>query len=72
MPMMVDTAIEVFLRYTQNPKTIAIRINKNDTIATDALDALAATSNAPASSYFAPKVDATIEANAATTSNKVR
>ena len=41
-------------------------------MATDALDADAAKSTAPDSSNFTPKVDATIDANAATTRIKVR
>ena len=64
--------MDAFLRYTKNPNTMAITIKSKDTIATDALEALAATSMAPDSVTCAPKVVATIEAKAATTRSSVR
>ena len=72
IPKIVEIAMDMFLRYTANPNTMAIRINNRDTIATEALDALAALSNTPASSNLAPKVEATMEAKAATTKSRVR
>ena len=71
-PRIVETAMEALRRYTIKPKTMAIMINNKDTIATDALVAEAALSIAPASSTTAPKVVATIDANAATTRIRVR
>jgi hypothetical protein len=50
---------------------MAIKIKSNETIATEALDALAALSSTP-STYVDPKVVATIEAKAATTRSNVR
>ena len=72
IPRTVERPMDIFLRYTQNPNTMAIKINNSDTMATEALDALAAISRTPASSYFAPKVEATIDAKAATTKSSVR
>ena len=70
-PNTVEISIGVLRRYTQKPNAIATTINNKDTIATVALDALAALSRTP-STYVAPKVDATIEAKAATTRINVR
>ena len=71
-PRIVETAMDALRRYTMKPKTIAITINNRDTIATDALVADAAVSIAPASSTTAPKVVATMDANAATTRISVK
>ena len=64
--------IGMLRRYTQKPNTIAIRMNRIEIIATVAGVADFAISRAPLSSYTAPKVEATIEANAATTKIRVR
>ena len=64
--------IGILRRYTQKPNTTAIRINSKEIIATVAGVADLAISSAPLSSYTAPNVEATIEANAATTRIRVR
>ena len=64
--------IGMLRRYTQKPNTIAIRMNRIEIIATVAGVADFAISSAPLSSYTAPKVEATIEAKAATTKISVR
>ena len=66
------TNIGALRRYTRKPNAIATTINNKEIIATDAGVADLAMSNAPLSSYTAPNVEATIEANAATTRINVR
>ena len=46
-PMIVDTPIGAFLRYTKKPKKIARTMNSSEMIAVVALAAEAATSTAP-------------------------
>ncbi len=46
-PRMEEMTIGVWRRYTAKPKTIAMRINMMETMATDAFVALAAMSRTP-------------------------
>ena len=71
-PITEAIPIGILRRYTQKPNAIATTIKSREIIATDAGVADLTISTAPLSSYTAPKVDATIEANAATTRISVR
>ena len=70
-PKTEDISIDVCRRYTAKPKTMATKINMMETMATEALVALAASSITPFLTV-APKVDATMAAKAATTKISVK
>ena len=61
----------MFMRYTRMPKMIASTMNRTEIVAVERFALRLAPSNALPAALVVPKVDATMDANAATTSSSV-